>query len=160
MRNFIFILFIIQLFANAQNLNDDSLFIHKIAVNILSSDASYNNLHYLTKNIGGRLSGSPQIYMAEQWGAQALKEAGADNVQLQQCMVPHWIHNGTDEAMVIYKDKNDNQQKYTLNILSLGNSVGTGTNGIKAPLIRVNNFDELEAKKNELNGKIVFYNNQ
>ena len=27
-----------------------------------------------------------------------------------------------------------------------------------APLIRVNNFDDLEAKKNELDGKIVFYN--
>ena len=30
---------------------------------------------------------------------------------------------------------------------------------MQAPLVRVNNFDELEAKKNELKGKIVFYNN-
>ena len=159
MKKTLFIIFLAPLFLQAQNTTDDSLFIHKIAVNILSSNASYNNIHYLTKNIGGRLSGSAHMYAAEQWGANALKDAGADNVILQQCMVPHWIHNGTDKAMVSYKDKNGNRQSYTLNILSLGNSVGTGSNGVQAPLIRVNNFDELEAKKNELKGKIVFYNN-
>ncbi len=159
MKKLVFILFFIPLFAGAQNATDDSLFIHKIAVNILSSDASYNNIHYLTKNIGQRLSGSPHMYIAEQWGAQVLKNAGADNVVLQQCMVPHWVHNGTDKAMVTYKDKNGNALQYVLNILSLGNSVGTGANGVQAPLVRVNNFDELEEKKNELKGKIVFYNN-
>lgn len=152
------ILFACPLFAVAQNAADDSLFIHKAAVNILSSDASYNNLHYLTKNIGGRLSGSPHMYLAEQWGANALKSAGANNVILQECMVPHWVRGGRDSAMVIYKDVNGNQQTYTLSILALGNSVGTGVNGIQAPLIRINNFDELELKKNALKGKIVFYN--
>ena len=159
MKKFLFFILFAPLLTYAQNANDDSLFIHKIAVNILSSDASYNNIHYLTKNIGQRLSGSPHMYMAEQWGAQALKDAGADNVIMQQCMVPHWVHNGSDKAMVNYKGKNGNGQSYTLNILSLGNSVGTNNDGLKAPLIRVNNFDELEVKKNDLKGKIVFYNN-
>ncbi len=154
----ILIVFTFPFFAVAQNNTDDSFFIHKIAVNILSSDASYNNLHYLTKNIGGRLSGSPQMYLAEQWGAQILKTSGVDNVQMQECMVPHWIRGGTDKAVIIYKDKNKNQQKYALSILGLGNAVGTNANGIQAPLIRVNDFNELEAKKNELKNKIVFYN--
>lgn len=158
MKRILIALFIIPLFAASQNTIEDSLFIHKIAVNILSNDAAYNNLHYLTKNIGGRLSGSPQMYLAEQWGEQTLKNAGADNVILQECMVPHWVRGGTDNAMIIYKDKNDNQQKYSLHILALGNSVGSGVNGVHAPLIRVNSFDDLEAKKNELKGKIVFYN--
>jgi hypothetical protein len=158
MRKVLTALFAIPLFVCAQNNTDDSLFIHKIAVNILSGDAAYNNLHHLTKNIGGRLSGSPQMYVAEQWGAETMKAAGADNVVLQECMVPHWVRGGTDNAMIIYKDKNDNQQKYSLHVLALGNSVGTGANGINAPLIRVNNFDDLEAKKNELKDKIVFYN--
>jgi carboxypeptidase Q len=159
MKKFFFILLCAPLFAAAQNMTDDSLFIHEIAVNILSSDASYNNLHYLTKNIGGRLSGSPQMYLAEQWGADALQKAGADNVKLQECMVPHWIRGGEDKAFVIYKNEAGQQQRYWLNILALGNSVGTGEKGVLAPLIRVNNFDELEAKKNDLKGKIVFYNN-
>ncbi|CAF1442958.1 unnamed protein product [Adineta steineri] len=140
-------------------MQDDSLFIHKIAANILSSDASYNNIHYLTKNIGGRLSGSPHMYKAEAWGAQSLKDAGADAIILQECMVPHWVRGGVDKASVLYKDENGHQQTYTLNILALGNSNGTGAKGISAPMIRVNNFDDLEAKKNELKGKIVFYNN-
>jgi carboxypeptidase Q len=73
--------------------------------------------------------------------------------------VPHWVRGGQDKAFIIYKDETGQQQKYWLNILALGNSVGTGTGGVQAPLVRVNNFDELEAKKNELQGKIVFYNN-
>jgi len=162
MRKILIGLFFCPLMVAAQDLNelkDDSIFIHKIAVNILSSDASYNNLHYLTKNIGGRLAGSPQMVLAEQWGAKTLKEAGADNVILQECMVPHWVRGGKDKAFVVYKDENGSQQAYNLNILALGNSVGTGDAGIHAPLVRVNNFDELEAKRNQLKDKIVFYNN-
>jgi carboxypeptidase Q len=151
----LFLLF--PLIIKAQTPDADSLFIHAMAVNILSSDASYNNLHYLTKNIGGRLSGSPQMYLAEQWGAKALQAAGADNVILQQCMVPHWIRGGKDKAFVLYKE-GDKQQKYQLNVLALGNSDGSGPNGVTAALMRVNNFDELEARKDEVNGKIVFYN--
>jgi len=158
MKDFFFALLLSPLLTAAQNMTDDSLFIHKIAVNILSSDASYNNIHYLTKNIGGRLSCSPHMYMAEQWGVNAMKEAGAGNVTLQECMVPHWVRGGQDKAYVIYKDENGNQQKYWLNILALGNSVGSGVNGVEAPLIRVNDFDYLEARKNEIDGKIVFYN--
>ncbi len=157
MKKILIALFIVPLFAASQNTTDDSLFIHKIAANILSSNSAYDNLHYLTKNIGGRLSGSPHMYMAEQWGSQAMKNAGADNVILQECMVPHWVRGGTDNAMIIYKDRNDNQQKYSLHILALGNSAGSGVNGVQAPLIRVNSFDDLEAKKKELQGKIVFY---
>ncbi len=158
MKKILIALLTLPLFTSAQNSTDDSVFIHKIAINILSSDASYNNLHYLTKNIGGRLSGSPHMYMAEQWGAQALKDAGADNVIMQECMVPHWVRGGTDNAMLVYKDGNGEQQKYALSIIGLGNAVGTGVNGIQAPVIRVNDFKDVEAKKNELKGKIVFYN--
>ena len=158
MKKILIALFVFPLFAASQNPIEDSLFIHKIAVNILSSDAAYNNLHYLTKNIGDRLSGSPQTYLAEQWGAQTMEDAGADNVIMQECMVPHWVRGGTDNATIIYKDKNSNQQKYALHILALGNSVGTGISGLHQPLMRVNNFDDLEAKKAEVRGKIIFYN--
>jgi hypothetical protein len=163
MKKLLLVFLISPVFVVAQNpnnsLKDDSLFIHKIAVNILSNDAAYNNLHYLTKNIGARLAGSPQMVLAENWGAKTLKDAGADNVILQECMVPHWVRGGKDKAFIIYKDENGNQQAYNLNVLALGNSVGGDAGGVNAPLIRVNNFDELEVKKNELKGKIVFYNN-
>ncbi len=158
MKHVLCLLFLAPVATFAQNFTGDSLFIHKIAVAVLSSDASYYNLHYLTKNIGGRLAGSPQMVKAEQWGAKAMQEAGAKTVTLQECAVPHWVRGGKDTAFVVFKNKGK-AEKISLQILALGNSVGSGKDGIKAPLIRVNNFDELEARKDEVKGKIVFYNN-
>src|SRR3954447_11944841 len=142
----------------AQNNFADSAFIKKISDNILSNRTSYNNLHTLTKTIGGRLAGSPQMVKAEAWGKNALEDAGADNVTLQECMVPHWVRGGKDKASVIYKNANGKTETVQLNVLALGNSVGSGARGVQAPLIRVNSFDELEQKKDAIKGKIVFYN--
>jgi carboxypeptidase Q len=142
----------------AQNNASDSSFIKNISDNILSSRASYNNLRVLTKTIGGRLAGSPQMVKAEAWGKKALEDAGADNVTLQECMVPHWVRGGKDKASVTYKNTNGKTTIMQLNVLALGNSVGSSAKGVQAPLIRVNSFDELEQKKDELKGKIVFYN--
>jgi hypothetical protein len=72
-------------------------------------------------------------------------------------MVPHWVRGGKDKAEVFYKDANGKQQSMPVEILAIGNSVGTGATGVKAQVIRVHDFDELEAHKNELKGKIVFY---
>ena len=38
------------------------------------------------------------MYKAEQWGQQALRDAGADKVSLQQCMVPHWVRGAKEFA--------------------------------------------------------------
>ncbi len=155
----VLILFFLPFIGTAQTNPKDSLFIHRLAVNILSSDASYHNLHTLTKNIRGRLAGSPQMVMAETWGAKALTAAGADSVRMQECLVPHWVRGGKDKALVTYKNAQGKPQTYELSVLALGNSVGGGTKGIQAPLMRVNDFDELEKRKEEIRGNIVFYNN-
>ena len=119
----------------------------------MTDGRAYDNLKVLTKTVGGRLSGSPQMYKAEAWGQKTLKDAGADKVWLQECMVPHWIRGGKDEAKSIA-----NKKEETLDILALGNSVGTGPAGITAPVILINSFDELEIRKDDVKGKIVFYN--
>jgi hypothetical protein len=131
--------------------NDDSLMIRRIADEILLHSKAYDNLHDLTKNIGGRLTASPQFYKAEQWGLKILKQSGADKTWLQECLVPHWIRGGKDQADVI-------PGKKSLDVLALGNSMGTGPKGITANVIEVKSFDDLEAKKDEVKGKIVFYN--
>ncbi len=137
--------------------NPDSVFIRKMANNVLEDHSSYENLRHLTKKIGARLAGSPQMVQAEQWGAAALKTAGADKLILQECMVPHWIRGGVDKAIISYYN-NGKKQTTSIAVLALGNSIGTGPKGIKAPLIMVHSFDELEQKKADLKGKIVFYN--
>src|SRR5690606_20294963 len=46
-----------------------------------------------------------------------------------------------------------------LNCIALGSSVGTGEKGVKAAVVEVKSFDELDALGEEgIKGKIVFYN--
>src|SRR5436305_8821556 len=87
----------ITLVSSAQNA--DSVFIRRIADEILLHGKAYDDLRFLTKQIGGRLSGSPQMVKAEGWGLQTLKALQPDNAWLQQCMVPHWVRGGKDMAV-------------------------------------------------------------
>jgi carboxypeptidase Q len=139
--------------------NEDSVFIKRISDFILTQGKSYEDLRYLTKQIGQRLSGSAGMYKAEQWGVKTMKEAGADNAWLQQCLVPHWERGGKDEAYVSLanKDQKGKPAKRQLDVLALGNSAGSGKPTTKQ-VIEVNSFAELEVKKDQVNGKFVFYN--
>mgnify|MGYP001190358913 CR=1 FL=1 len=134
--------------------NTDSLLIRVIADDILMHGKAYAHLRVLTKQIGNRLSGSSQTYLAEAWAQKALREAGAGQVRLQPCLVPHWVRGGKDEAWVLQGGK----KKLPLDVLALGNTVGTGPKGIQAPVLLIHSFEELEQRKNEVKGKIVFYN--
>ena len=79
---------------------------------------------------------------------------GFDSVWLQPVMVPHW-ERGTIQKAMIMNSKNFNGIE--LNILSLGGSIGTPTEGIAGSVIEVKSFDELEKRKDEVKGKIVFF---
>ena len=140
--------------ANAQQ-NQDSVMLRKLADDVLTHSTAYANLKVLTKDIGGRLAGSPQMPKAEQWGFKALKDAGADTVYLQECMVPHWVRGDKEEVRIISKRRDFVPP---LQVLALGNSLGSGAEGITAPVMEVASFSDLEAKKNDVKGKIVFYN--
>lgn len=133
--------------------NEDSVFIRRMADEILVNGKAYDDLHYLTKQIGGRLSGSPQMVKAEQWGLKMFQSLQPDNAWLQQCMVPHWVRGGKDEARASYSNR-----KKELDVIALGNSQGSGPRGVIADVIEVKNFDDLESKKDLIKGKIVFYN--
>ena len=133
---------------------EDSIMIRRIADEVFVNGRAYENLRNLTKKVGARLAGSPGMYKAEAWGQQALKEAGADNVYLQECKVPHWVRGGKDEAKFIA----GSQKAQSLDVLALGNSQGTGGKWLNAKVILINSFDELEQRKEEIKGKIVFYN--
>lgn len=135
--------------------NEDSLFIRQLANEVLTNSKAYENLRVLTKTIGGRLAGSPQMVKAEQWGEKAMKDAGADAVWLQECMVPHWVRGGKDQAWANTAATKGSRK--TLDIIALGNTVGS-LKPLQAPVIEVANFDDLEKKKDQVKGKIVFYN--
>lgn len=145
---------LLPVLAMAQN-GDDAATIKKISDEILRNGKAYELLYQLTKQIGGRLAGSPQFAKAVQWGKIAMETNGADNVYLQQCMVPHWVRGGSDKAVIVEVDKNRTNR--SLDVLALGNSLGNGT--VTADVLAVADFAELEKRKNEVAGKIVYYNN-
>jgi carboxypeptidase Q len=152
---FIFLFaFSINNFSIAQQ--NDSLIIGNIFKEALTSDAGYNNLHYLCKNIGHRLAGSVQSEYAVEWLYNVLSEMKLDTVYLQECMVRNWDRGEKEYGYL----KSGVFGKKDLNICALGTSIGTGKDGIKANIIEVNSFDELQklGRKN-VEGKIVFFNN-
>jgi hypothetical protein len=132
---------------------EDSALIRRLADTILTDGQTYDNLRVLTKKVGARLSGSPGFYKAERWAWQALEEAEADKVWMQECMVPHWVRGGKDTARYYGPGVAGG-----LDIIALGNSVGTGAKPLEAKVLLVHNFDELDQRKEEVKGKIVFYN--
>lgn len=99
---------------------------------------------------------------AEQWGLKVMKESGADRAWMQECMVPHWVRGGEDKAEAKYTvpatgTTNLIVKKKALDIVALGNSIGSDK-GISNDIILVNSFDDLEKRKEDVKGKIVFYN--
>lgn len=161
MRGYLLCLFISFVCLPAFGQNEDSVQIKKISDEILTNGKAYENLRHLTKQIGPRLAGSQGMVKSEQWGMNMMKEIGADKAWMQECMVPHWDRGGQDEAIANYDDQQSRKYKLTkrkLDVAALGNSYGTGNQGISAEVVLVNSFDELEKKKDEVKDKIVFYN--
>ncbi len=146
--------------------NEDSVLIRRISDEILSNGKAYENLHYLTKKIGPRLAGSQGMVKSEQWGLKMMQESGADIAWMQECKVPHWVRGGKDVASAAYIPSRSEIKKgpypatikKVLDIVALGNSVGTGNKPLTAEVLLVDSFDELERRKDEVKGKIVFYN--
>jgi len=163
MRKILIIAISFLLVTNGFSQSEDSMMIKKISDEILTNGKAYDNLHYLTKQIGGRLSGSAQMVKAEKWGVALMKESGADKAWLQECTVPHWVRGGKDKAEITYNGASKGARnllvsKKELDVLALGNSEGTKNKALTAKVILVNSFDELEKKKDSLKGMIVFYN--
>lgn len=133
--------------------NEDSVMIKKISDEILQNGKAYSNLRTLCKTIGQRLSGSPGMYKAEDWGIKVLTASGADKAYKQQCMVPHWVRGKKEVLNAAFSTK-----MKPFSILSLGNAEGTGSKAVTASVIEIKNFDELNQRKDEIKGKIVFFN--
>lgn len=159
MRKFcsIIILIFIVNSANAQSdfssYKTDSATIKKMADNVMTNDAIYENLRYLCKKIGPRLSGSANAEKAVLATKKMLQDAGADTVYLQPCMVTHWVRGEKEIGYAVINNK-----KIPLQITSLGNSEGSKGKLIGAEIVEVKTMDELKKLGNNVKGKIVFFN--
>lgn len=132
----------------------DSIIIRKIFTQNLTQSNSYSNLRELCKNIGNRISGSENAEKAVKWAYEKLKnENCADSVYLQEVTIPVWKRI-KEEAFILGSNKK-------LAVCALGGSIATPLTGIKAQVIEVKTFEELEKLgKEEVKGKILFLNHQ
>lgn len=141
--------------AQQTDFKSDSIFLDKLFKTSLTNGKSYEWLSYMTNKIGGRLSGSLGAERAVVWGKNTLQELSLDKVWLQDVMVPKWVRGIGELAYIDSGGGTTN----IVPIAALGGSVATPPDGIKARVVEVQNFEELEKiGKDSIQGKIVFYN--
>jgi hypothetical protein len=146
--------FILLIHSQYQAQSQDSVFIRSIFNEALSNGHAYEDLRGLCKDVGARLSGSPEAQMAVEWSKLKMESYDFDNVYLQPIMVPHW-ERGTKESGWL-REKNGAMHK--INLLALGGSIAT-EGLLEAELIEFKSLDELKkSNRNTVEGKIVFLN--
>lgn len=134
----------------------DAKMVRSIFDEALERGESYDMLRYLTKNIGGRLAGSPQAAAAVEWTRQKMMSYGFDTVYLQPVMVPHWVRGEREVGRIVNSKKIGSMD---IKVVSLGNAVGTGPGGTVGEVVEVMDFQELAALGEAgVKGKIVFFN--
>jgi carboxypeptidase Q len=153
MRKLFFLVFCWPFLTQAQ-INQDSITIKKMSDEIMTNGKAYDLLRQLTKQIGGRLAGSPQQQNAAIWGQRNMESFAPDKVYMQPCKTPNWQRGGKDFASVVRV--NGKAMNRPLAALALGNSLGS-KGLVEAELLAVADFDELEKRKDEVKGKIVYY---
>jgi carboxypeptidase Q len=116
-----------------------------------SDQFAWNRLAELTDTYGNRLAGSENLNRAIAWAVEAMKQDGLENVRTEKVMVPRWVR-GAESATIV------EPPEHPLTMLGLGNSVGTGPDGIEADVLVVKTFEELTARGSEAKGKIVLFN--
>jgi len=117
----------------------------------LSSDAAWQRLAYLGDTFGHRLSGSPNLEAAIRWAVEEMKRDGLENVHVEPVKVPHWVR-GRESLDIL------GAIPQPLTILGLGNSVGTPAGGVEGELLVVRSFEELDAARDRVKGRIVLFN--
>jgi carboxypeptidase Q len=117
----------------------------------LTSDRAYTRLAHLTDHIGNRLSGSKNLELAIDWAITEMKRDGLDNVRAEKVMVPKWVRG--EESLELLTPVAGKLQ-----MVGLGNSIGTPPEGIAAEAVVVRSFAELDRLGEQVRGKIVVYN--
>ncbi len=133
--------------------NKNNSIANEIVASALRENRGYEMLKELCE-IGPRLSGSEKSLRAIEWAKIKLEEIGADSIWLQPVMVPVWERGSIEKATLNSSDGTEKE----LRIASLGGSIGTPEAGITAAVLEVKDFDELQKKKDQAKGKIIFFN--
>jgi carboxypeptidase Q len=117
----------------------------------LKDSVGFSRLAYMCDTFGPRFSGTPALEKAIDWIVAEMKKDGFDSVYTQPVKVPNWVR-GSESATLI------TPRKKSLAMLGLGGSIGTSAKGIRAEVLVVRSFEELQANPERAKGKIVLFN--
>ena len=120
----------------------------------LNDKTAYENLRMLCKTAPGRIIGSPSAEKAVELTYRIMKGMGLDTVYKQPVMVPRWDRGEQEIAEI-----RSGTVKTRVSVASLCLSAGTGSAGLSAQVVEVQNFEQLASLGEKgVRGKIVFYN--
>ena len=123
---------------------------------ILRNGKCYDWLHEMCTTIGPRLSGTPNAAAAVEYTRQVMEGLELDSVWLQPCVVPRWKRGEAEQCRIVNSAIVGTSD---LRAVALGNSVGTGPDGLNGQVIEVQGIDELKQLADEdVIGRIVFFN--
>jgi carboxypeptidase Q len=117
----------------------------------LTNEDAWDRLGYLVDTFGPRFSGTENLENAIDWILEEMRSDGLENVRGEEVMVPRWIR-GKESLQLLEPHIGE------LEVLGLGGSIGTPDSGIEAEVLVVNSFDDLAARSDEAEGRIVLYN--
>ena len=102
----------------------------KITPIVMGDSPLEENLRRLTDDIGGRVTGSPAMAKAVDWGVGAFRAAGID-VHTEKYTLPHTWSEGDTRLEVL------GPATFPVSLVSLGLSPATPPGGMEAPLVYV-----------------------
>lgn len=116
----------------------------------LGDTVAFTRLGEFVDTFGSRLSGTRSLETAIDWTLEKMKRDGLENVHGETVMVPHWVRGNESAEMIAPRFER-------LRMLGLGSSIGTPPDGITAPVLIVDSFDDLAKRVEEAKGKIVLF---
>lgn len=109
----------------------------KITPVVMGESPLEDNLRRLTDEIGGRVTGSPEMAQAVDWALAAFRAAGVD-VHTETYMLPHAWSEGATRLEVL------GPVSFPVSLVSVGLSPATPAGGIEAPLVFVSTGTEAD----------------
>lgn len=135
--------------------NNEKATISALYSNALTNFEAYENLRELCSVAPGRLVGSAASERAIQLLRAKVEALQPDTCYLQTYTTSSWRCKSPAQATVFY-----GSTKQSLNVVNLGLSVSTPSEGLQAPVIEVASFAALDSLGTKaIKGRIVFFNN-
>jgi len=121
----------------------------KILPQVMGDSPIAENLRRLTDEVGGRVTGSPQMAKAVEWGIAAFRAAGVD-VHTEKYMLPVSWSDGDTRLELL------GPAQFPVRVVSTGWSPATPPSGIEAAIVDIGNGSEEEfAHAGNIKGAIL-----